>query len=153
MVCSRDRAGNMPVFISLWFCGPKGSAARITRNPGHAAAMLASGPWGQQPGLAIRIVASVGTPAGVWRGRAETARPVHESNGPSPVLAGIRRRYRPAGACSAPAAADRAPGRERDPRGLTAPGGPDLQRDAPGRRADQEVTPVQRVAGRAVVGR
>jgi hypothetical protein len=59
------------------------------------------------------------------------ARPVHESNGPSPVLAGIRRRYRHAGAWSAPAAADRAPGRERDPGGPVTPGGPDLQRDAP----------------------
>lgn len=78
----------MPVFISLWLRGPKGSAARTTRSPGHASAM-APDPWGQQPGLAIRIVAPAGTSVGESPGRAQTARPVQESNGSSPVLAGI----------------------------------------------------------------
>jgi hypothetical protein len=89
MVCSRLRAGNMPVFISLWLCGPKGSVLKTTRSRGQAAAVLASAPSGQRPGLSIRIVAPEGASAGASPGRAETARPVQDSNRSSPVLAGI----------------------------------------------------------------
>jgi hypothetical protein len=44
MVCNEMRAGNMPVFISLWMRGPKGCADKTTRSPGQAAAVLTPEP-------------------------------------------------------------------------------------------------------------